>query len=232
MSNDNSLQSPAKAVTFGNVTIGIRRPNWVNRLVGQLVILVGDCSLSMSGAKALDASKARQELVAELARSENKDAFEVAMIDFHGSAALTRDVTKATALANDVPQLTVDRFSSGTDITAGLSTALAVLARAAGTEKAYLRPVVIIFSDGMHNGPVAPDDVARCLRERADLVTVAYGTDADELGLRQLATSEQHFYRCTDGRALRQFLAAVGATLTGTMSQRRDATGALAGLGQ
>jgi len=61
----------------------------------------------------------------------------------------------------------------------------------------------------------------------ADLVTVAFGAEADERLLRDLATSSQHFYRCRKGRELRTFLAAVGATLSGTLTQGVNATQAL-----
>jgi hypothetical protein len=74
-------------------------------------------------------------------------------------------------------------------------------------------------------------DLIRAKREDilriADLVTVAFGDDADGRLLRSLATSAGHFYRCSSGRQLRAFLAAVGTTLTTAMSSGTGATQAL-----
>jgi uncharacterized protein YegL len=91
----------------------------------------------------------------------------------------------------------------------------------------YLRPVVLIFTDGCHNTGPGPKDVADRLKQKADFVTVAFGSDADEALLRSLASTPQHFYRCANGRELRQFLAAVGATMTATMAAKTNATQAL-----
>lgn len=55
----------------------------------------------------------------------------------------------------------------------------------------------------------------------------AFGEDADEELLRSLASTAAHFFRCSSGRELRQFLAAVGATVTGTMAAGVNATEAL-----
>jgi hypothetical protein len=87
--------------------------------------------------------------------------------------------------------------------------------------------VTIFFSDGQHNTGPGPKDVADQLKLKADLVTVAFGSDADEALLRSLASTPQHFYRCANGRELRQFLAAVGATMTATMAAGTNATRAL-----
>jgi len=102
-----------------------------------------------------------------------------------------------------------------------------IVAQVEGLEVQHLRSVVILFTDGQHNTGPGPRAVAREVREKADLVTVAFGGDADEALLKELATSPQHFYRCKNGRELRAFLAAVGATMSQTLGARQNATQAL-----
>ena len=201
------------------VRSGLRRPNWICRNVKQNVILVRDKSGSMSGKKARDASDASLDLVAELAEPANKDGFNVALVDFSSNSNPVHNLQKATALNGKVASLS-----------AGLKDALSILEEAEkhGQEGvAFLRPVVIVFTDGCHNQGPGPQDVAEAMKRIADLVTVAFGSDADEALLRSLASSPQHFYRCSTGRELRAFLAAVGATITGTMQAGTNATQAL-----
>ena len=78
--------------------------------------------------------------------------------------------------------------------------------------------------------PMMPRAIGARLKKLADLVTVAFGADADEKLLRGLATSTQHFYRCRKGRELRTFLAAVGTTMTGSLKRGDNATQALAAI--
>jgi uncharacterized protein YegL len=212
------------------VPSGVRRPHWICSNVKQNVINVQDNSPSMRGKKAKEASAANLELVHEVAQPANKDGFNVAIVSFSSSAQLVHDLTKATELDGKVAPLSPGLFNGGTNITAGLQVALDLLEAAENNQPegvTYLRPVVICFTDGCHNTGPHPHDVANQLKQKADLVTVAFGSDADEALLRELASTPQHFYRCANGRELRSFLAAVGATLTGTMSAKTNATKAL-----
>jgi uncharacterized protein YegL len=182
----------------------------------------------MSGQKAMDASAASLDLVSELAQPSNKDGFNVAVVDFATSSHVANRLEKATALAGKIAPLSAGGDS--TNITDGLQTALDILEEAETNPQegvTYLRPVVICFTDGRHNTGPHPHDVANRLKQKADLVTVAFGTDADESLLRQLALTPQHFYRCANGRELRSFLAAVGKTMTASMAAGTNATKAL-----
>lgn len=78
---------------------GLRRPTWICRNRHQRAIFVCDSSGSMAGQKAAHASAARSELVDELAKTENKDAFSVGVIEFDGSARVVHRLEKATRLA-------------------------------------------------------------------------------------------------------------------------------------
>lgn len=212
---------------------GLHRPQWITRKAKQVVVLVRDASLSMFGEKARAAEQASRALVDELASPANKDGFFVAVADFGEHAKLVDACTPATDLAGRVSALEAD--GRRTNITAGIEQAFGVLhskpkAKDSQSEWEFLRPVVIVFSDGGHNEGTAPTDAASRVRTEADLVTVAFGADADEHLLRSLATSPEHFYRCKDGSELRRFLAQVGATMTATMATRSNATQALASL--
>ena len=213
----------------------LRRPRWICRNTKQDVIFVRDKSGSMIGQKAEDASYAGLDLVAELAEPANKDGFNLAVVDFASRANIIHNLERATLLNGRVAPLSVSFSAIGTNITAGLEPALSILETASRQNQEnviHLRPVVIIFTDGCHNEGPDPQGVADCLKGIADLVTVAFGSDADETLMRSLASTPQHFYRCTTGRELRKFLAAVGATMTGTMAAGTNATQALRGIAQ
>jgi uncharacterized protein YegL len=226
-----NTQGAARKVSI--VQSGLRRPSWICQNVQQKAILVRDRSGSMSGQKAKDASAASLDLVEELAQPSNKDGFLVGVVDFATKSQIVHDITKATELNGKVTPLSVGSglFGRGTtNITAGLEDAQKLLDKAeqvGGEGVQYLRPVVLIFTDGCHNTGPGPKDVADRLKQKADFVTVAFGSDADEALLRSLASTPQHFYRCANGRELRQFLAAVGATMTATMAAKTNATQAL-----
>lgn len=208
---------------------GVKRPNWICRNVRQNIVLVRDASGSMSGDKEEAASKASLNLVEELARTENKDGFSIAMVDFSETAEVVSELEKATVLVKALKPITT---RGSTNVTAGLESALCILNRAEKDQVqhegiAYLRPVVLVFSDGQHNEGPNPIDLAAKLKKTADIVAIAFGGDADEDMLKEIASSAQHFFRCSEGRELRVFLAAVGETISRTLAAGQDATQAL-----
>lgn len=230
MSTQTTNRKPTSTGTSSLVTRGIRRPNWICQNVHQLVVLVADKSGSMRGQKAREASAAMNDLTAELADPVNKDGFNVAVVEFSDDSKVVHKPEKASKLNGKIPPLSVGFFGGATNIAAGLEDAITLLQNTRGRterEVTYLKPVVILFSDGCHNEGPHPNSAADRLKQLADVVTVAFGTDADEQLLRSLATSSQHFYRCSSGRELRNFLAAVGKTMTATMTAGTNATQAL-----
>ncbi len=208
----------------GSFASGLSRPAGLRR--EQLAVLVRDASSSMAGQKAADADGASRALVEELARPENRGGFSVAVIDFNSSVAVAHAVEKADALTGHLSQL---KPGGGTNIAGALAEA-AKLVRSAAPALTALRPVALLFSDGLPAGD--PRAAAADLRTVADVVTVAFGSDADQALLRELATSPEHAYRCTDGRELRRFFAAVGATLSMSLASGAAATGALGTIGR
>lgn len=204
---------------------GLKRPDVITNHNQQRAILVRDASVSMDDeGKALEASKASQNFVAELAKPENKDGFYVAVIDYSERAAIVNPFAKATELKGHLEQIST---ISGTNITAGLARARRLLEETPdkidGKEQ-FLKPVVVLFTDGCHNTGQPPHDEAQKLKKVADVVTAAFGSDADLDLLREIANSPEHCYRCQDGHDLRAFMAAVGTTLSHSIRAGEDAT--------
>ncbi|MEO1528208.1 MAG: vWA domain-containing protein [Planctomycetota bacterium] len=203
---------------------GVSRPAWLSQSSKQVAVLVRDCSGSMGGAKAIDATAASQGLVDELADPANRGGFEAAVINFESSGSLVNDVTPATELAGRVTPI---HGGGGTNVASGLKIAAEVLGRSNFQSEDYLRPVVVVFSDGQTSDRDKAKTLATSIKAGADLVSVAFGTNADEDFLRSIATSPEHFYRCNDGRSLRAFFAAVGATMCTSLQRGQNATQAL-----
>ncbi|MEO6326833.1 MAG: vWA domain-containing protein [Thermoanaerobaculia bacterium] len=220
----NPTQAPPKLATFAS---GLVRPKLPRR--EQLAVLVRDGSTSMAGQKASDASAASSSLVEELARTENRGAFWVAVVDFASASAVVQSPAKADGLFGKLPPLIA---GGSTNLAAGLADALAIVRAAPPSlrdEAQAARPVVVVFTDG-HPNVGDPRKPANELKALADVVTVAFGTDADEALLRELATSPAHAYRCTDGRELRRFFAAIGSTLTRSLAAGTSPTASLGSL--
>lgn len=211
---------------------GLKRPDVITSETRQRVIFVRDASISMSDEnKARDASRATQKCLEELAKPENKDGFYVAGIDFSEDAKVVAPFTKATKLEGTLEDI---KTLSSTNITAGLITARKLLEDTPDpidSKERFLKPVVILFTDGDHNEGCKPHRAAEELKVIADLITVAFGNDADEGLLREIANTPEHSYRCQDGSDLRAFMAAVGDTLTTTMLRGEEATQPLGEIG-
>ena len=112
---------------------------------------------------------------------------------------------------------------AGTNIACGLEAAESIIDQRRNTESREVDPCVLVFSDGQHNTGPRPEPVADRLKgNNVTVVTIAYGNDADEELLRRLASSPQHCFRCKDGKELRAFFAAVGATLSASVPRGID----------
>lgn len=212
------------------INTGLRRPDWICRNCHQHVILLRDGSSSMAGEKSKAASAASADLVSELALPANKDGFYVSVIDFSSAAKVVHTKCAAKTLTTDLQRLGGSIFGGSTNITAAMQLAAELIMadeNSATTGVRWLRPAVLLFSDGQHNVGPGPDAVADELKKKADVVTIAFGNDAAEGELRRLATSPQHFYRCSNGAELRKFLAAVGATISASLAAGTNATQAL-----
>ncbi len=213
-------------ITNGGFTLsGLKRPDVITSKTKQRIIFVRDVSLSMDDDnKKVEASAATQDLLTELALPENKDGFYVGVVDYSRTARNVAPLTPAGNLEGSLPDIMTEE---STNISAGLEMARDMLEQAPepvqGKER-FLKPVVILFTDGENNHGPDPMDEANTVKQVADLVTVAFGDDADLNLLRAMANSREHCYRCREGRELRAFLAAVGETLSGSLQLGQDAT--------
>ena len=199
------------------VTSGFYRPTCVCRNVKQRVGLARDSSGSMNkGNKAPDATEACRGFLAELANPINKDGFPVLVVDFNHGARVAAPLATAGEVLQHLPPIAP---GGATDISGALGLMRAELEQAPDDSSgtiSYLRPVCILFSDGCHNTRPDPRDEAARLKAIAELVTVAFGADADEALLRELASTPQQYTRCANGQELRLYLAIAGITLTQT----------------
>lgn len=221
-----SKQSP-------NFTIGLERPAWVSSNVRQLAVVVGDGSPSMAGQKAAGAQEAIRQLVQELAAPSNKDAFDVAVCRFDDRADCLVPIKRASEAVADMASLKLCSGRGGTNIAAGLEEAESLLDQRRTTELREVDPCVLVFSDGQHNTGARPEPIADRLKgNNVTVLTIAYGADADEDLLRRLASSPQHCFHCKDGKDLRAFFAAVGATLSASIPRGIDPKQALSEINQ
>lgn len=207
--------------TKPNFTIGgLKRPAWVSSMVRQRAFLVLDASGSMRGQKARDVETATGQLVDELARPANKDAFDICVVRYDTNTDTIVPTKKATEAVADIASFKLCKGRGGaTNITAGLEEAeRAIASSAPSPDGKEVEPILLLFSDGGHNSGPSPEPVADRLKASGiTIVAVAYGIDADDNLLRRLASSPQHFFRCNDGKDLRAFFAAVGATLSASV---------------
>ena len=224
------MKNEARVVEM-SVTADLKRPDWICSKARQEVIVMRDTSPSMEeNNKATQALAASNEMMDELAQPMNKGGFYATVIDFNFKATVVDDWAPVTDLAGRVQPLRID---NSTNITSALELGVRQLTEHKRDPAfTWLRPVGLIFTDGCHNtSGMSPVEMAVRFKEMADLVTVAFGDDADEELLRRIATSPQHFYRVNNGAELRNFMARVGATLSIGMAQKRDSTRPLAMLG-
>jgi Mg-chelatase subunit ChlD len=199
-------------------TASLRRPVWASSRVRQRAILALDATFSMTGEKARAAHAAAVDLVRELARPENRGAFDVAVVTFDTKAAMGVALQSAADALPLVERLDPMGLHGGaTNLTAGLAAAERMLGSAAAGGPQEAQPVVVLMTDGGHNDGPHPRDAANRVKGRgAFLVCVAFGDDADETLLKALA-SDRGFFRCRSGAELRTFFADVAATLSASL---------------
>jgi len=198
----------------------------------QSCVIVRDASGSMLGQKEIDALDACRDLVEALAAPGNGDTFRCAVVDFSSSALVVHPLCPARQLAGRLQPMDI---VDSTDIAAGLRAAGSVLSSDGEPFPPGVRqlsPVIALYSDGGHNESGSPEYEADCLKQKqgCTIITVAFGSDADEDLLRKLASSPSHFYRAAGGADLRKLFAAVGRTMSVSATTGRDPCQALGSL--
>jgi uncharacterized protein YegL len=183
----------------------------------QLIIFVGDNSGSMSGGKGHEASQAFSVCQKELAEEANKDGFRVSVIIYGSSAHVAHSAKEPLAAA-----VSLDGDGGCTRLAPALSLAQAEITQYGGRPDRKLQPpVVIIFSDGqLDDGHQAEIEADRLKQMGAKIISIGFGSDADEKQLIRLATAPDH-YAYADVGQLKPLFAMVGKTLSQQSRLRR-----------
>ena len=195
------------------LTVKKKLANGVASNVKQRVQLLLDTSSSMLGFKIDELEKATASVLLQLADPSNKDGFRVTIIPFNHASSVHCRVTAPEA----VPPLNLVA-SGGTNFDSAILKSIQEIddAKALPNNEGwhYLQDQVIILSDGQSR---VSDKNIQDLQERANVTAVAYGADANQGTLSRIASDGQVHVVGTDGGALRDFLAAVGATMVSTI---------------
>mgnify|MGYP000993839857 CR=1 FL=1 len=201
-----------KTVARGTPLVpGVSRPV-VGASQRQLAILVLDTSGSMEGAKIAEAIAACGACVSELADAKNRGAFEVCVISYAETAKEYLAPKAATQVRPEDFAVKTGEVGAWTNISAGLSLALDVVERPRSGN--WARPVVLLLSDGVNTRGPKPEGMAAALKVKAELISVAFGSDADVALLERLSNSPQHVLKAANGADLRRHFAVVGRSMS------------------
>lgn len=205
--------APAAPALHMKLTVKKKLPTGVASNVKQRVYLLLDCSSSMSGFKIQELEMATGSVLLQLADPSNKDGFRVTIVFFnHGSSLHCQ-----TAAPEAVPPLNLVA-TGGTNFDSAILKAIQEIDNAKALPNPdgwhYLQDQVIFLSDGQSR---VSDKNIQDLQERANVTAVAYGADANQGILSRIASDGQVHVVGTDGGALRDFLASVGATMVSTI---------------
>lgn len=192
---------------------GVSRP-MVRAAQQQCAVCVLDTSSSMAGAKIEEVNAALVALVDELADPKNRGAFFIEVVKYANDASVHLARTAAADARREDYTIPSNAVGGFTSISAGLSVASDLVDGSLRAEGEWMRPVVLLLTDGQHNRGADPLSVATPLKKKADILAVAFGADADLARLSALATSPQHALRCASGADLRKFFATVGRTMS------------------
>lgn len=193
----------------------------------QNLIAVLDDSGSMYGAKASEANIGIRDIASNLDDPSNRNGFRVSIVTFNDHA------TEFIRFAQPADLTAVSPVTGrgGTQLHLGLSEGYSLHNQwvPKPNEQEVAPPVFLVMSDGCTaNVPAAIQEAERIKKNGGTIVTVGYGSDADEGLLRQIATSPQHYAFCMNGAAFRKFMANVGATLRETLRSGSNPAAALA----
>jgi len=176
----------------------------------QLGILVLDGSGSMNdpdahgrGTKAEAVGKAVQELVGRLQKSSRKQDFWLALIAFDNNVEIRLQPTPVTDI--DVSGMRANPYLGGSTAIGDAFYAAGQMADDFLSKKVDLpRSVVImLMSDGQSNTGRDPRSVANDIKkkwssDKLNVVSVAYGTDADKETLKAMVTDKERDFCETD----------------------------------
>ncbi len=177
----------------------------------QHVVLVLDVSGSMGAHGKIDESNvAKGAFVNHTAVPENKDGILITEITFNDQATRRCFAQSAVGL-----KLKPAKAGGGTSfenaLTAAHKAVMDLERRPNPDGYKFYRPAIIKMSDG-HS--IASDATIQKVHEVADVIAVAFGTDANTAMLAKIASDGQVHKVGTNGGELSKFLAKVGQTLS------------------
>jgi Mg-chelatase subunit ChlD len=226
-----NTQTSSGTNSYTIISGGLRRAKVTSHCHQQVVIALDGSGSMAENNKDRAASEATFGLCQELARPMNKDGFVVAVIRFSTKAEVVHPFEPASSLIGHLQPHKVGWRAGDTNISAALELARELLkgspAQPSTAALRYVKPLVVLMSDGIHNCGPSPVPVADDLKGMADVLAVAFGDDADAQMLQAIATP-QLSVRCRTGADLRCYFAEIGRTLTVTRAAGISAAAALA----
>jgi uncharacterized protein YegL len=198
----------------------------------QMVCVLADNSGSMQGPKAEAATAGIREMLLRCQttgpRGADRSYFRIVLVRFGSTAEVDERCNMTPVRQIDPESVSIVGDGGGTDMTAALEIAydglqryMASIVESHPERSEHPLPLVLLFSDGHHNGTGDPADVAnkiKSLRLDGDPITIAaagVATDEsdspDETMLRRIASPECYFH-ITETRVLGHFLAEVGSS--------------------
>lgn len=210
----------------------------------QLVCVVADNSSSMYGDKAGAATKGIREM---LMRCQSKGPagvdrsyFQFILIRFSETAEIDELCSFKPVRHIDPSSVSLAGDRGATDITAALEAAYSGLEPYVRRidehpeRNEYPVPLVLLFSDGQHNGDQPPEPVATRIKSLTVggapvlIATAAVATDpcdAPDIGLLQkIASSPACCVKVENTRQLSEFLAAVGSSVASSLCDLEQET--------
>ena len=197
----------------------------------QLVCVIADNSGSMVGAKAEAATGGIREMLLRCQttgpRGPDRSYFKLVLVRFGSTAEIDERCNMRPVRQIDAETISIVGDGGGTDMTAALEIAydglqryMAQIVESHAERDKHPLPLVLLFSDGYHNGVGDPADVAdkiKSLTLDGDPITiaaagVAVGSEQPDAVLLQRIASPECYFHITDVQKLSQFLAEVGSS--------------------
>jgi uncharacterized protein YegL len=195
------------------MTVKKKLPNGVASNVLQHVVFMLDRSTSMSGEKLRELIMAMQAILLKLADPANKDGFRISIISFNHQARVHCSALPVSEV--QFPQLTAD---GSTNFDAPINEAITVFDAFKSAPNPdgfhFLHPKAFFLSDGQAR---VADKNIQTFHETANVTAIAYGDDADQNTLSRISSDGLVHAIGTDGGALRDFLSAVGDTMSNSI---------------
>lgn len=176
----------------------------------QLIVLA-DCSGSMSGSKTSEANSALKALFTASADPITRDAIRISVITFsdYGTVTHSEATPENMTLVGDIVY-----GGGGTMLADSLRMAQQEISKHTVRQgRKTMKPFVVILSDGCVGDPTEAITVAQQIKQEAYVLTVGFGSDADEGFLTALASAPNHYSKAQIGQ-LQKLMTAIGQSVS------------------